>query len=130
MIGAIVWVCSAAILPAAWFVVHFAGLVERPAPTAALAGASIFGAAFLLSWATEVAQLDIPRALALAVPGADRGASPSTRSTSTSRGGRGRTRPTRRIATANMTGAQPAADRRRLGGAGARVLVSRTGSAR
>jgi cation:H+ antiporter len=66
VIGAIVWVCSAAVLPAAWFVAHFAGLVERPAPTAALAGASIFGAAFLLSWATEVAQLDIPRALALA----------------------------------------------------------------
>jgi cation:H+ antiporter len=57
---------SAVTLPIVWFVVHFAGLFGHdPIPTAIASGAAIFGAAFLLSWATEVAQLDIPRALAI-----------------------------------------------------------------
>ncbi len=58
---------GAALVPVvAWFVAHFAGLVHEPIPTALLSGAGICGSAFLLSWATEVAQLDIARALALA----------------------------------------------------------------
>jgi len=62
----VVAVAAALVPPTAWFVAHFAGLVQEPVPTALLSGASICGAAFLLSWATEVAQLDISRALALA----------------------------------------------------------------
>ncbi|MFN8543217.1 MAG: sodium:calcium antiporter [Candidatus Binatia bacterium] len=53
-------------LPAAWFIVHFGHLVESAPVVACVSGMAIFGAAFLLSWASEVAQLDIPRALALA----------------------------------------------------------------
>ena len=62
----VLWFATSLTLPIVWFVAHFGGLVDRPAPTALLSGLSIFGAAFLLSWGTEVAQLDIPRALALA----------------------------------------------------------------
>jgi cation:H+ antiporter len=59
--------CGAALsLPLAWFVLHFAGLVEAPVAVAVASGAAIFGAAFLLSWAAEVAELDVPRALSIA----------------------------------------------------------------
>ncbi len=61
-----VWVSSVLVLPVAWFVVHFGGLVSSHGAIALASGLGIFGAAFLLSWACEVAQLDIPRALALA----------------------------------------------------------------
>ena len=61
-----VWVSSVLVLPVAWFVVHFGGLVSSHHAVALVSGLGIFGAAFLLSWACEVAQLDIPRALALA----------------------------------------------------------------
>jgi cation:H+ antiporter len=54
------------VLPLAWFVVHFGELVSSHHEVALASGLGIFGAAFLLSWACEVAQLDIPRALALA----------------------------------------------------------------
>jgi cation:H+ antiporter len=47
-------------------VLRIAGVHFEPHWTALLAGAGIFGAAFLLSWGAEVAQLDIPQALALA----------------------------------------------------------------
>ncbi len=60
------WLASSLALPTAWFVLHFGGLVQEPVPTAVASGLGIFGAAFALSWATEVAQLDISRALALA----------------------------------------------------------------
>jgi cation:H+ antiporter len=67
MTARLLWVASATALPTAWIVAHFAALVTSPVWTAVLSGLAIFGAAFLLSWATEVAQLDIPRALAIAV---------------------------------------------------------------
>jgi cation:H+ antiporter len=60
------WVWIVLVLPMAWFVVHFAGLIGSHHGTALAAGLGIFGAAFLLSWSCEVAQLDVPRALALA----------------------------------------------------------------
>jgi cation:H+ antiporter len=60
------WIWIVLVLPMAWFVVHFAGLVHSHHATALAAGIGIFGAAFLLSWSCEVAQLDVPRALALA----------------------------------------------------------------
>ncbi len=60
------WLGAALLLPCAWLIVHFAHLAEAPAWVALSSGIGIFGAAFLLSWACEVAELDIPRALALA----------------------------------------------------------------
>ena len=66
MIGPLIALVASLIPPTAWLVAHFAGLVHAPVPTVLTSGAAICGAAFLLSWATEVAQLDIPRALALA----------------------------------------------------------------
>jgi cation:H+ antiporter len=56
----------AAALALQWVVLSFAGLHLAPHWEALLAGTAIFGAAFLLSWAAEVAQLDVPQALALA----------------------------------------------------------------
>src|SRR5262245_10330657 len=60
------WLGSILLLPIAWFVAHFGGLVTSHHWVALVSGLGIFGAAFLLSWACEVAQLDVPRALALA----------------------------------------------------------------
>src|SRR5438093_460738 len=61
------WLAGALALPAAWFAAHFTGAVDGPVQIAFASGAAIFGAGFLLSWTAEVAQLDVPRALALAV---------------------------------------------------------------
>src|SRR5213594_2286274 len=58
---------AALALPFAWFVVHFGRLATTPLEIALWSGSGIFGAAFLLSWTCEVAQLDITRALALAL---------------------------------------------------------------
>jgi cation:H+ antiporter len=60
------WLGLATLLPLGWFVAHFGHVVVSHGGTALVAGLGIFGAAFLLSWACEVAQLDVPRALALA----------------------------------------------------------------
>ena len=56
----------AATLPA----LYFRWLYEAhlaPTTAAIIFGLGILGAAFILSWAAEVAQMDIPRGLALAV---------------------------------------------------------------
>jgi cation:H+ antiporter len=66
MIRQVTWIAAAVALPVVWFVVHFADLTHDPVSVALVSGAGIFGAAFLLSWSSEVAQLDIPQALALA----------------------------------------------------------------
>src|SRR2546428_986693 len=66
MIRSLVWIGAALALPLAWFVVHFGQLATTPLEIALWSGSGIFGAAFLLSWTSEVAQLDITRALALA----------------------------------------------------------------
>jgi cation:H+ antiporter len=58
-------VAAAAALPALWVRVSEPSLSH--AVEAALFGLAIVGAAFLLSWAAEVAQLDISRGLALAI---------------------------------------------------------------
>src|SRR2546425_9628180 len=63
----VLWIAAALALPVGWFVIHFGRLAGDPLSIALSSGAGIFGAAFLLSWASEVAQLDITRALALAV---------------------------------------------------------------
>jgi len=67
VIRSALWLVGASTLPAAWFAVHFSGATHEPVRLAVASGAAIFGAGFLLSWAAEVAQLDVPRALALAV---------------------------------------------------------------
>ncbi|MCZ7626525.1 MAG: hypothetical protein M5R38_12730 [Candidatus Methylomirabilis sp.] len=56
----------ALLLPLQWIGIRLAGIHLPPQWEAIGAGLSIFGAAFLLSWAAEVAQVDIPQALALA----------------------------------------------------------------
>jgi cation:H+ antiporter len=61
-----VWIGLASLLPVGWFVAHFGALVSAHHWTALVSGLGIFGGAFLLSWACEVSQLDVPRALALA----------------------------------------------------------------
>jgi len=48
-------------------VVHLSGTHAAPEFQALSAGLAIFGASFMLSWAAELAQLDIPQALALAL---------------------------------------------------------------
>jgi cation:H+ antiporter len=60
------WLTGAAALPLQWLIIHFSGVHLAPQWEALSSGISIFGAAFLLSWAAELAQLDIPQALALA----------------------------------------------------------------
>lgn len=57
---------AAASLPAPWIVAHhFPGFPLRPEEVAAAAGLAILGSAGLLSWATELAERDIPQALAI-----------------------------------------------------------------
>jgi cation:H+ antiporter len=57
---------AAILLPLQWIGIRFFGAHLPPQWEAAGAGLAIFGAAIILSWAAEVAQVDIPQALALA----------------------------------------------------------------
>jgi len=57
---------TATLLPLQWIVIRLLGIHLSPQWEALGAGVAIFGAAFILSWAAEVAQIDIPQALALA----------------------------------------------------------------
>ncbi len=54
------------LLPAQWFLVLWLGGAAGHGVHALSSGVGIFGAAFLLSWAAETGQVDIPQALALA----------------------------------------------------------------
>jgi len=60
-----VFVSAAVALP--WVGLRLAGFHGSPIVEAALAGVAVLGAAFLLSWAAELAQLDISGALAVAL---------------------------------------------------------------
>lgn len=65
-VGHMAWIIAALALALQWLLIRGSG-VHLPAPLEALSsGAGIFGAAFILSWAAELAQLDIPRSLAIA----------------------------------------------------------------
>lgn len=64
---AVLWLLGAALLALQWPALHLSGVALDPHWVVALAGLGIFGAAFLLAWAAEVAQLDIPENLALAL---------------------------------------------------------------
>lgn len=60
------WFLSALAMPVPWVVAEsFGGLGIDPLGIAILAGVSILGAAFMLSWSCEVAERDIPQAVAL-----------------------------------------------------------------
>src|SRR6201982_609119 len=61
------WVASSVGLSLQWIFIFFSGLHPSPQGMALSAGLAIFGASFMLSWAAELAQLDIPLALALAL---------------------------------------------------------------
>jgi cation:H+ antiporter len=60
-------VACAGALVAQWLTCRFLDLALPVPWNALLPGLGIFGAAFLLSWAAELAQLEIPQALALAI---------------------------------------------------------------
>jgi cation:H+ antiporter len=61
------WLGSSTLLCLQWIVIHFAGFHLSPHYQALCSGVAIFGAAFLLSWAAELSQKDIPQALAIAL---------------------------------------------------------------
>jgi cation:H+ antiporter len=61
------WLCSSTSLCLQWTFIHFAGFHLAPHYQALSSGVAIFGAAFLLSWAAELSQKDIPQALAIAL---------------------------------------------------------------
>ena len=59
-------IVAALALMGQWSALHFLFPAASPVVTATSAGIGIFGAAFALSWAAEVSQLDIPAALSVA----------------------------------------------------------------
>src|SRR5262245_37914120 len=61
------WIGSATLLCFQWIVIHLSGAHPSPEWQSLSSGLAIFGAAFILSWAAELAQLDIPQALAIAL---------------------------------------------------------------
>jgi cation:H+ antiporter len=61
------WIASSAVLCLQWIVIHLSGGHPPPHLMALSSGIAIFGAAFMLSWAAELAQKDIPQALAIAL---------------------------------------------------------------
>jgi cation:H+ antiporter len=62
----IVALVSTSVLIAQWLVLRLLGVHLDPWLEALASGIAIFAAAFMLSWAAEVVQLDIPRGLAIA----------------------------------------------------------------
>ncbi|MBI4227553.1 MAG: sodium:calcium antiporter [Candidatus Omnitrophica bacterium] len=60
------WVVVAFGLVGQWVVLHLTRAALTPPWEAICPGLGIFGAAFILSWAAELAQLDVPKALAVA----------------------------------------------------------------
>ena len=61
------WIGSSTLLCLQWIVIHLSGIHPSPEWQALSAGIAIFGAAFMLSWAAELAQLEIPQSLAIAL---------------------------------------------------------------
>jgi cation:H+ antiporter len=62
----ILWLLASSLLALQWIVLRLSGAHLPSLWAAVLSGVGIFGAAVLLSWAAEVAQVDIPQSLALA----------------------------------------------------------------
>jgi cation:H+ antiporter len=63
---AAVWFITATLLAFQWIFLRLSRVHLSAQWEVVAAGLAIFGAAFILSWAAEVAQMDIPQALALA----------------------------------------------------------------
>jgi cation:H+ antiporter len=61
------WLGISTLLCLQWIILHLSGANLPPELQALSAGVAIFGAAFMLSWAAELAQLDIPQAMAIAL---------------------------------------------------------------
>lgn len=61
------WIGSSTLLCLQWIIIHVSGGHPPPHWMALSSGMAIFGAAFMLSWAAELAQKDIPQALAIAL---------------------------------------------------------------
>ena len=61
------WIGSSTLLCFQWITIHLSGIHPPPEWQALSAGLAIFGAAFMLSWAAELAQLEIPQSLAIAL---------------------------------------------------------------
>ncbi len=61
------WIGSSNLLCLQWIIIHLSGGHPPPHWMALSSGVAIFGAAFMLSWAAELAQKDIPQALAIAL---------------------------------------------------------------
>jgi cation:H+ antiporter len=61
------WMGSSILLCLQWIVIRLSGVHLTPELEALSAGMAIFGAAFMLSWAAELAQLEIAQTLALAL---------------------------------------------------------------
>jgi cation:H+ antiporter len=61
------WIGSSTLLCLQWIVIHLSGGHPPPHWMAFSSGLAIFGAAFMLSWAAELAQKDIPQAMAIAL---------------------------------------------------------------
>src|SRR5438128_10009387 len=57
----------ALVLPVPWMVLRVQGIGGTPLLVAILTGVAMLGAAFVLSWAAELFQMDVSQALALAV---------------------------------------------------------------
>jgi cation:H+ antiporter len=68
-LGNLVWLIGAFLAPLVWLVPHHLGVGDELSPlmVSTLAGITILAAAFLLTWATELAERDIPPAFALVV---------------------------------------------------------------
>ncbi|HYS08069.1 MAG TPA: hypothetical protein VEP66_04970 [Myxococcales bacterium] len=62
----ILWLLAAILIASQWIILRLAGVQMPHYWTTICSGVGIFGAAILLSWAADVAQLDIPQSLALA----------------------------------------------------------------
>jgi len=60
------WLIGSLGLALQWILLRVSGTHLEPSTEAIASGVGIFGAAFLLSWAAELAQIDVPRSLALA----------------------------------------------------------------
>ncbi len=65
----LIWMVLAILTPLAWLVPHLSGQSESmpPLAVATLSGLAIVGAAFMLSWATELAEEYVPASFALIV---------------------------------------------------------------
>ncbi|MEK6661719.1 MAG: sodium:calcium antiporter [candidate division NC10 bacterium] len=61
-----VWLITTLLFSLQWIGIRLSGIHLSPLWEVVGAGLAIFGAAFILSWAAEAAQVDIPQALALA----------------------------------------------------------------